>query len=77
MTRGLNTVPNLGNRDLGALCTAVSRIADALSLPPENARAALAGVNVGSFPWPSANRITDQRETIRGARQKVLDALAR
>jgi hypothetical protein len=73
----LNTVPNLSNRDLGALRTAVSRIADALSLPPERARAALAGVNVGPFPLPSPSRINDQREAIRAARQKVLDALAR
>jgi hypothetical protein len=73
----LNTVPNLSNQDLGALRTTVSRIADALSLPPERARTALAGVNVGSFPLPSPSRINDQREAIRAARQKVLDALAR
>jgi hypothetical protein len=73
----LKTVPNLSDRDLGALRLTVSRIADALSLPPERARAALAGVNVGSFPLPSPSRINDQREAIRAARQKVLDALAR
>jgi hypothetical protein len=73
----MNAVPNLTTQDLGALRTVVSQIADALSLPPDRARAALANVKLGSFPLPSPHRINDQRETIRAARQRVLDALAR
>jgi len=73
----LNAVPNLRTEDLGALRTTVSQIADALSLPPDRARTALANVNLGSFPLPSPARINDQRVTIRAARQRVVDALAR
>jgi hypothetical protein len=73
----LNAVPNLRTEDLGALRTTVSQIADALSLPPDRARTALANVNLGSFPLPSPARVNDQRETIRAARQRVVDALAR
>jgi hypothetical protein len=73
----LNAVPDLRRQDLDALRTAVSQIADALSLPPDQARKALPSVYVGSFPLPSPTRINDQREAIRAARQKVLDGLAR
>jgi hypothetical protein len=73
----IKAVPNLTAQDLPALHTTVSQIADALSLPPDRARTALAKVNLGSFPLPSPTRINDQRETIRAARQRVVDALAR
>ena len=73
----LNAVPNLRTEDLGALRATVAQIADALSLPPDRARTALANVNLGSFPLPSPARINDRRETIRAARQRVVDALAR
>jgi hypothetical protein len=73
----LKAVANLRTEDLGALRTTVTQIADALSLPPDRARSALAKVNLGSFPLPSPTRINEQRETIRLARQRVVDALAR
>ena len=73
----MKLVPNVSSQDLRALRTAVSRIADALQLPPDRARAALAGVNVGALPFPSPIKVNEQRETIRAARQRVLDALAR
>jgi hypothetical protein len=69
--------PNLSTDDLGALRTTVAQIADALRLPPDRAREALAGVTVGSIPLPSPTRINQQRETIRTARWRVLEALAR
>jgi hypothetical protein len=74
---GLKRVPNVSVRDLGALRTAVARIADALRLPPDQARAALAGVNLGAMPYPSPLKVNEQREVIRAARQRVLDAVAR
>jgi hypothetical protein len=73
----IKAVPSLTAQDLPALRTTVSQIADALSLPPDRARTALARINLGSFPLPSPTRINDQRETIRAARQRVVDALAR
>jgi hypothetical protein len=73
----MKLVPNVSSQDLRALRTTVSRIADALQLPPDRARAALAGVNVGALPFPSPIKVNEQRETIRAARQRVLDALAR
>jgi hypothetical protein len=73
----MKLVANVSAQDLGALRTTVSRIADALRLPPVRARAALAGVNLGSLPFPSPVKVNEQREVIRAARQKVLDAVAR
>ena len=72
---GMNAVPNVRSQDLGTLCTTVSRIADALRLPPDQATKALAGVNVGSFPIPSPGRVNEQRAVLRAARQRVLDAV--
>jgi hypothetical protein len=34
-------------------------------------------VKLGSLPFPSPLQVNEQREVIRAARQKVLDALAR
>lgn len=73
----LNAVPNLRAQDLEALRAIVTRISDALRLPPDRARTALAAINVGSFPLPSPARINSAREDIRAARQKVLDAQPR
>ena len=72
-----NAIPNLRTQDLGTLRTTVAKIVDALRLPPDRARTTLASVNVGSLPFPSPTRVNEQREVIRGARQKVLDAVAR
>jgi hypothetical protein len=55
----------------------VSTIADALRLPPDRARAALADVNLARLPYPNPTKVNEQREVIRAARQRVLDALAR
>jgi hypothetical protein len=55
----------------------VRQIADALQLPPDRARAALAGVKLGALPFPSPIKVNEQREVIRLARQRVVDALAR
>jgi len=73
----LKLVPNVSARDLEALRTTVSQIADALRLPPDQARKALAGVKLGGLPYPSPIKVNDQRETIRAARQRVLDAIGR
>jgi hypothetical protein len=73
----LKLVPDVSAQDLATLRTNVSRIADALRLPPDRARAALAGVDLGRLPYPSPLKVNEQRETIRAARQRVLDALAR
>jgi hypothetical protein len=73
----MKLVPNVTAQDLAALRTAVSQIADALRLPPDRARAALGGVKLGSLPYPSPVKINEQREVIRAARQRVVDALAR
>ncbi len=73
----LKIVPNVSTEDLAALRTAVSQIADAMRLPPDRARPVLAGVKLGALPFPSPTRVNDQRETIRAARQRVVDALAR
>jgi hypothetical protein len=73
----LKLVPNVSAQDLVALRTAVSQIADAMRLPPDRARAALASVKLGSLPYPSPVKVNEQRERIRAARQKVLDAVAR
>jgi hypothetical protein len=72
---GMNAVPNVRSQDLSALRTIVSRIADALRLPPDQATKALTGVNVGTFPIPSPARVNEQRGVIRAARQRVLDAV--
>jgi hypothetical protein len=72
-----NAVPNVRTQDLATLRTAVARIVDALRLPPDQARTALASVNLGSLPFPSPIRVNDQREAIRVARQRVLDAVIR
>ena len=53
------------------------QIADAMRLPPDRARTALASVKLGSLPYPSPMKVNEQREVIRAARQRVLDALAR
>lgn len=73
----MNAVPNLRSQDLGTLHTTVSQIVDALRLPPDRARTALTSVKLGSLPFPSPIRVNEQREVIRTARQKVLDALTR
>jgi hypothetical protein len=73
----MKLVPNVSAQDLSALRTNVARIADALRQPPDRAREALAGVNLGALPFPSPLKVNEQRETIRAARQRVLDALAR
>lgn len=73
----LKLVPNVSAQDLVALRTAVSQIADAMRLPPDRARAALASVKLGSLPYPSPIKVNEQRERIRAARQKVLDAVTR
>jgi hypothetical protein len=67
-----NAVPNLTIKDVDGLRATVTRIADALRLPPDRSRGALASVNLGSFPLPSPTRINDVRENTRAARQKVL-----
>jgi len=64
-------------QDLGALRTAMPRISDAMQMPPDRARTALAGVNLGSLPYPSPIKVNDQRDVIRAARQRVLDAVIR
>lgn len=73
----MRAVPNLGTQDLATLRTTVARIVDALRLPPDQARPALASVNLGSLPFPSPVRVNDQRASIRAARQRVLDAVTR
>jgi hypothetical protein len=73
----MNAIPNLRAQDLGALRTTVGQIVEALRLPPDRARTALASVNLGSLPFPSPLRVNEQREVIRAARQKVLDLVAR
>jgi hypothetical protein len=73
----LKIVPNVSAQDLAALRTAVSQIAEAMRLPPDRARPALAGVKLGSLPYPSPVKVNEQREMIRAARQRVVDALAR
>jgi hypothetical protein len=73
----VNLVPNLRTQDLAPLRTSLSRIVEALRLPPAQARTALAGVNLGSLPFPSPLKVNEQREVIRAARQKALDAVAR
>ena len=73
----MNAIPNLRAQDLGTLRTTVAQIVEALRLPPDRARTALASVNVGSLPFPSPARVNEQREVIRTARQKLLDAVAR
>jgi hypothetical protein len=73
----MKLVPNVSAQDLTALRTAVRQIADALQLPPDRARAALAGVKLGALPFPSPIKVNEQREVIRLARQRVVDALAR
>ena len=73
----MKMVPNVTAQDLATLRTAVSQIADALRLPPDGARTALANVKLGSLPFPSPLKVNEQREVIRLARQRVLDALAR
>jgi hypothetical protein len=73
----MNAIPNLRTQDLGALRTTVGQIVEALRLPPDRARTALASVNLGSLPFPSPIRVNEQREVIRAARQKVLDLVAR
>ena len=65
----------LTTKDVDALRATVTRIADALRLPPDRARTALATVNLGSIPLPSPTKINGVREDIRAARQRVLDAL--
>jgi hypothetical protein len=67
-----NTIPNLTTKDVDGLRATVTRIADALHLPPDRSRSALASVNLGSFPLPSPTRINDVRENTRAARQKAL-----
>jgi len=73
----MNAVPNLRTQDIDGLRASVTRISDALRLPPDRTRSALATMNVGSFPLPSPTRVNGAREDIRAARQKVLDALTR
>ena len=73
----MKMVPNVTAQDLVALRTAVSQIADALRLPPVRARTALTNVKLGSLPFPSPIKVNEQREVIRAARQKVLDALGK
>jgi hypothetical protein len=73
----LKLVPNVSAQDLVALRTAVSQIADAMRLPPDRARTALVSVKLGSLPYPSPIKVNEQRQRIRAARQKVLDAFAR
>jgi len=73
----MKMVPNVTAQDLVALRTAVSQIADALRLPPDRARTALTNVKLGSLPFPSPLKVNEQREVIRAARQKVLDALGK
>jgi hypothetical protein len=73
----MKAVPNLRPQDVDALRATVTRIADALRLPPDRARTVLATVNLGSFPLPSPTKINGVREDVRAARQKLLDALTR
>jgi hypothetical protein len=73
----LKLAPNVTAQDLATLRTAMPRITDALQMPPDRARAALAGVNLGSLPYPSPTKVNDQREVIRAARQRVLEAVIR
>ena len=73
----MNAVPGVRPQDLGALRTMLPQIADAMRLPPNRARTALASVKLGSLPYPSPVKVNEQREVIRAARQRVLDALAR
>jgi hypothetical protein len=73
----MKMVPNVTAQDLVTLRTAVSQIADALRLPPDRARTALTKVKLGSLPFPSPVKVNEQREVIRAARQKVLDALGK
>jgi hypothetical protein len=48
-----------------------------MQMPPDRARTALVGVNLGSLPFPSPIKVNDQREVIRAARQRVLEAVTR
>ncbi len=73
----MNAIPNLRSQDLDTLHVTVAQIADALRLPPNRARTALARVKLGSLPFPSPLKANEQREIIRAARQKVLDALGK
>ena len=73
----MNAAPGVRPQDLGALRTMLPQIADAMRLPPDRARIALASVKLGSLPYPSPIKVNEQREVIRAARQRVLDALAR
>jgi hypothetical protein len=73
----MKMVPNVTAQDLVTLRTTVSQIADALRLPPDRARTALTNVKLGSLPFPSPLKVNEQREVIRAARQKVLDALGK
>jgi hypothetical protein len=73
----LKLAPNVTAQDLGTLRAAMPRISDAMQMPPDRARATLAGVNLGSLPFPSPIKVNDQREVIRAARQRVLEAVVR
>jgi hypothetical protein len=73
----LKLAPKVTAQDLGVLRTAMSRISDAMQMPPDRARTALVGVNLGSLPFPSPIKVNDQREVIRAARQRVLEAVTR
>lgn len=73
----MNAVPNLRAQDLAPLRATVARIVEALRLPPDQTRTALASINLGSLPLPSPIKVNDQREAIRAARQRVLDAVTR
>jgi hypothetical protein len=74
---GMNAIPGLRTQDLDTLYATVVQIADALRLPPDRARTALATVKLGSLPFPSPLKVNEQREVIRAARLKVLTAIAR
>jgi len=71
----LKLVPNVTTQDLGALRTAMPQISDAMQMSPDRARTALAGIKLGSLPYPSPIKVNDQRAVIRAARQRVLDAV--
>ena len=73
----LKLAPNVTAQDLGTLRAAMPRISDAMQMPPDRARTTLAGVNLGSLPFPSPIKVNDQREVIRAARQRVLEAVVR
>jgi hypothetical protein len=71
----LKLVPNVTTQDLGALRTAMPQISDAMQMSPDRARTPLAGINLGSLPYPSPIKVNEQRAVIRAARQRVLDAV--